>query len=102
MDHREQVSHFKQEHLDSLKGLDLATKSVLNAIVKRQDSIFRILHEAQLRLTRTLHENTMTNIADTRQEIIQEIRVIFFSSLCTLILTLFSDNGRILPNRTGA
>ncbi len=87
MGHREQVSQFKQENLDSLKELDLATKSILDAIVERQD-VFQAAHEAQLTLTKTLHENTMRNIDDTRQEIILEIRVIFLSSLSTLILTL--------------
>jgi hypothetical protein len=87
MEHREQVSRFKRENVDSLKELDLATKSILDAIVKQQD-VFQAAREAQLTLTKTLHENTIRNIDDTRQEIIQEIRVIFLSGLSTLILIL--------------
>ena len=79
MDYREQVSQFKREHLDSLKELDFTTKSILDAIIERQD-VFQAAHEAQLTLTKTLHKDTMRNIDDTRQEIIQEIRVIFLSS----------------------
>src|SRR5579862_1936440 len=74
MQHREQVSRFKREHLGSLGKLDLATKSILDAIVDKQD-VFQAAHEAQLALTKTLHENTMGNIDDTRQGIIGEIRV---------------------------
>jgi hypothetical protein len=73
MEPREQVSQFKQENLDSLKQLDSMTKSILDAIVERQD-VFQV-HEA---LMKTLHENTMTKIENTRQEIIGEIKVIFW------------------------
>ncbi len=88
MERREQVSQFKREHLNGLEKLDLATKSILDAIVDQQD-VFQAAHEAQLTLTKTLHEDTMRNIDDTRQEIIREIRVIFVSGLSNLILILF-------------
>jgi len=74
--------------LNGLEKLDLATKSILDAIVDQQD-VFQAAHEAQLTLTKTLHEDTMRNIDDTRQEIIREIRVIFVSGLSNLILILF-------------
>jgi hypothetical protein len=88
MECREQVSQFKREHLNSFEKLDLATKSILNAIVDQQD-VFQVVHEAQLTLTKTLHEDTMRNIDDTRQDIIREIEVIVVSRLSTLMLILF-------------
>ena len=100
MKHRDQISQFKQEHWDGLEKLDLATKSILDAIVERQD-VFQAAHEAQLMLTKTLHENTIRNIDNTRQEIIQVIRVIFLFSLSKLILILSSTNSRIFRNRSG-
>jgi hypothetical protein len=78
MDYREQVSQFNQEHLDSLAELDFTVKSILDAIIERQD-VFQAAHEAQLTLTKTMHEDTMRNIDDTRQEIVREIRVTFLS-----------------------
>ena len=87
MEHREQVSQFKREHLNKLEKLDLATKSILDAIVERQD-VFQATHEAQLTLAKTLHESTMRNIDDTRQEIIRQIRVIFLSGPPCLILII--------------
>lgn len=81
--------------MDSLKGLDLATKSILDAIVERQD-VFQAAHEAQLTLLKNQHEKTTRNINNTRQEIIsarQEIvlaiRVIFAFPISILILTRF-------------
>lgn len=88
MECREQVSQFKREHLNSFEKLDLATKSILNAIADQQD-VFQVVHEAQLALTKTLHEDTMRNIDDTRQDIIREIEVIVVSRLSTLMLILF-------------
>ena len=88
MECREQVSQFKREYLNSFEKLDLATKSILNAIIDQQD-VFQIAHEAQLTLTKTLHKDTIRNIDDTRQEIIREIRVIFVSRLSNLMLILY-------------
>ena len=47
MEHREQVSQFKLEHLDSLKELNLATKSILDAIIERQD-VFQVIFLSSL------------------------------------------------------
>jgi predicted thioredoxin/glutaredoxin len=88
MECREQVSQFKREYLDSFEKLDLATKNILNAIIDQQD-VFLVAHEAQLTLTKTLHEDTLRNIDDTSQEIIREIKVIFVSRLSNLMLILF-------------
>ena len=88
MERREQVSQFKREHLDAFEKLDLATKSILVAIINQQD-VFQVAHEAQLTLTKTMHGDTMRNIDDTRQEIIREVRVILVSRLSHLILILF-------------
>jgi hypothetical protein len=84
MERREQFSQFKRECLNSFEELDLATKSILNAIIDQQD-VFQVVYEAQLTLTKTLHEDTMRNIDDTRQEIIREIKVIFVSRLSNLM-----------------
>ena len=91
----DQVSQLRRYHLDSLKELDLATQSIIDAIIERQD-VFHAAHEAQLMLMKSQHEKTMRNINDTRQEIIsarQEIvlavRVIFILRISTLILTRF-------------
>jgi hypothetical protein len=48
-------------------------KSILDAIVKRQD-VFQV-HEAMMK---TLYENTMSNIDNNHQEIIEEIKVIIW------------------------
>jgi len=87
MECREQVSQFKRENLNSFEKLDLATKSILDAIVDQQD-VFQVAHEAQLTLTKTLHEDTIRNIDDSRQEIIREIRV-YPSPVCPIFLLIF-------------
>ena len=81
--------------MNSLKGLDFATKSILDAIIERQD-VFQAAHEAQLTLLKNQHEKTTRNINDTRQEIIsarQEIvlavRIIFTFPISILILIRF-------------
>ena len=88
MERREQVFQFKQEHLSSLEELDSTTKNILDAIVDQQD-VFQVAHEAQLTLTKSLHEDAMRNIDDTRQIIVRQIRVIFVSRLSNLMLILF-------------
>jgi len=90
---REQVSQFKREHLNSFDTLDSASKRILDAIVDQHD-IFQEAHEAQLTLTKSLHEDTMRKIDDTHHEIIREITVIFLSlplpfSPVQPLLTLF-------------
>ena len=74
--------------MNSLKGLDFATKSILDAIVERQD-IFQAAHEAQLTLLKNQHEKTMRNIDDTRQEIVLAVRVVFIFPISILTLTRF-------------
>lgn len=75
MELSEQLSQFKQEHLDKLEMLDSGTKRILDAIVEGQD-VFQTAHKERITLTMTLHENTRRNINDTRQEIIREFRVV--------------------------
>lgn len=87
MEHSEQVSQFKREHLSKLESLDLATKSILDAVADRRD-VFQAAHEVQIALTE-VQESTTRNINDTRQEIIQEMRVLYFSPACP-ILYLFA------------
>jgi hypothetical protein len=90
--HRNQISQFKLEQSDCLQDLDLATKNIVDAIVKQQD-IFHAAHDTQLTLMRTLHEETAVNVSDehktTRHEIIREIRVRLRSSSLTTILNCF-------------
>ena len=93
MEHREQFSQFKWENLDGLKKLDLATKSVLDAVVDRQD-VFQAAHDAQLKLTKTLHEDTMRNINET--QLFLTIMVIFHSGLSASILIFLLGAGTIV------
>jgi hypothetical protein len=90
VERREQVSQFKREHLNAFEKLALATKRILDAIVDQQD-VFQAAHEAQLTLTKTLHEDTIRKIDDTRQDIIREIMVMLAPPhfLGSLMLTLF-------------
>lgn len=105
MKHSQQVSQFKQEHLDKIERLDSKTKIILDAITKRLD-VFQAADEAQINLTTTLHESTTRNINDARQEIIREIRVIFtplhrpvqFSNL--MLILNQATTPRYCPTRT--
>ena len=84
MERREKLSQFKLQCSNSFEKLDSTTKCILDAIIDQQD-VFQVAHEAQL----TLCKDTIRNIDDARQEIIQEIRVTFISYLFNPILTLF-------------
>ncbi len=63
------------DHSDHLKDLDLATKAVLDAIVRQQD-VFSAMHKKQISLMGTSHSETLLSIKDehttTRHEIISE------------------------------
>ena len=89
MECREQVSQFKQEHATAFEKLDLTTKLILDAIVGQRD-VFQAAHEAQLTLTKTVHENSLKKIDDARQDVIREIKVMLSPSpLWQSLLTLF-------------
>jgi hypothetical protein len=101
---RDQVSQFKLEQSDRLGGLDLATKDIVDAIVKQQN-VFQAAHDTQLTLTRTLHGATTATIVDenrtTRDKIIEELKVRLHSYSSTIILSSLSGRGtmRLLRNR---
>lgn len=63
------------DHSDRLKDLDIATKGVLDAIVRQQD-VFNALYNKQISLMGMLHRETVLSIEDehtnTRREIIGE------------------------------
>lgn len=99
---REKVSQFKREHLNSFEKLDLATKSILDAIIDQQD-VFQAAHEAQLTLTKTLCKDTIRNINDTRQEIIGEIRVrLHLQPIQSYAYRLLATQAGYCPTRTVA
>jgi hypothetical protein len=64
------------ERSDHLEDLDLATKRIVDAIIK-QHNVFQAAHDTQI----ALHKETVTTIQEehaiTRRKIIQEIRVGF-------------------------
>ena len=85
---RDQFYQFKLEQSNKLGDLDLATKSIVDAIIEQQD-VFRVAHNTQIALMEALRNDMVSRIQDehaiTRSEILQGIRVRTLSSLFTIV-----------------
>ena len=94
--YRDQVCLFKREQSNSLKGLDLATENIMNAIIEQRD-MFIVAHDTQITFMRTLHTEMMSRIKDehaiTRREVLQEIRVRTRFVLSTTSIALTTRAG---------
>ena len=85
---RDRVYQFKLEQSNSFKDLDLAIKNIMNAIIERD--VFQI----------NMMKVLQSEVANTRHELLQEIRVRTLSGLSTTLI-ISNDTSRIpdLPNR---
>src|SRR5277367_6209990 len=94
MPYREQVSQFKSEQSVRFKGLDLTTRIIIDAIIQQQD-IFEAMHDTQIALMDTIHQDTVSMIqnehAITRRDIIRELQVRHLLGLFTTLLNCFQQ-----------
>src|ERR1700733_11906514 len=113
MPYREQVSQLKSEQSSCFKGLDLATRKIIDAIIQEQ-VVFETAHDIQIALMDTIHEDTVLVIqnehaisrrniigeavssirdehAITRRDIIRELRVRHLPGQFTTLLNCFQQ-----------
>jgi hypothetical protein len=58
---REEVSQFKERHMDQFQKLDMVEKSIVDAIIKQKD-VFVALHNAQSQMMLQLHDSIQATI----------------------------------------